>query len=308
MDKKETLDAMLKGKLDVKRALGDISTRDIAEAQFDFSKEITKFANEKIIAIVTTTEAQSEDEGILRAIFFRMYFWMKSLIELDNKNHIQAVAVILRSMFELFLDLKLLISNEEGNCFDKYKAFSEIEMFKEGKRKVQFIEEHYPEKKDKIFLRKQYIENQERIDRITINLKNYWEIDSISDIGKLRHWTKKDAAQRALDVGLEYKEMYVEYYSQLSSIAHGSYLEFFRRLQSEHFESFYSYCHEAAQRIFIEAIKTFASKLEIDKAWERDGFYKLLDKLKNENMWRFLIYKLEKLGEQEKSKGESKTS
>ncbi len=297
---------MLKGELDVRRALGKISTRDIAEAQFDYTKKITRFANEKIIAIITTTEAQSEDEGILRAIFFRMYFWMNSLIELDNKNHIQTIAVILRSIFELFLDLKLLILNNEGNCFEKYKAFSEIEMFKEGKKKVQFFEEHYPEKKNKYYLRKQFIENPERIDRITTNLKVLWNIDGISGVRELRHWTKKNASERALAVGVEYKEMYVEYYSQLSSIAHGSYLEFFRRLQSEHFESFYSYCHEAAQRIFVEAIKAFASKMEIDKAWERDGFYKLLGELKNENMWNFLIYKLEKLEEQQKNSEQKK--
>lgn len=293
MDKKSTLDALLSGKLEVKDALGKITTRDLAESLFDYTKQLVGYADSKVISILSSSTTRSENEGILVGIFYRIYLWMKSLIALDNNSHIQGVAVALRSLFELFLDLKFLANYKKGECFEKYIAFSEIEMFKEGTKKVQFFEQNFPQKIEKYFLQKQFITNPERINRITSNLKKFWAIDDIRDLGKIQHWSKKKVRDRAAELGIEYEEIYIEFYSRLSSIVHGSGLEFFRKLNKEHFESYFSFCHQTAQRIFIEAMKNIASIMGIDKAWEHEEFYKKLDELKKENLWKFLLYKLE---------------
>lgn len=300
MDKKKIIEALLNGKMSVRKALGRRASRTLAETSYTYSKQLFEYAQNKVVRFLTNSPHKNENEGIFIGIFLRMYLWMESLVALNRSSHIQGVAVALRSMFELFLDLKILDEDKTGESYTKYIAFSEIEMFREGSKKVKFFEQNYPQKTEKYFIQKQFIEDPVRIERIAANLKNLWELDGIKDIGKLNHWTHMRTQKRTTQVGIEYEEIYIEFYQRLSQIVHGSGLEFFRKLNKEHFESYYAFCHETAQKLFIEAMKIIAKKVEIDKAWEHEGFYKKLDELKNQNMYTFLINIMQELENQEK--------
>jgi hypothetical protein len=299
MDKKEMLAGILSGKLDMKKSLGKFSTRELAVWLTDYTKELVAFAGSKVVPILNSVPPQSENEGIFTGIFLRIYLWMKSLVILNHSSHIQGVAVALRSMFELFLDLKILANDNNGEYYERYIAFNEIEMFNEARKKVEFYESHFPQKGEKILLQ-QYISDQARIDRIISNLQRFWPRISISDTKKIHHWHNKDVRGKAADFGTDYEEIYVEFYSRLSSIVHGSGLDFFRKLQKEHFESYYSFCHQTAHKFFIEAIILVAQKMGIDKAWEHEGFYKQLKKVEKDNSWKFLLNKIEQIEEQQK--------
>ena len=303
MDEKEILGAILSGKMSAREALGTGAARTLAKTAYAYSQQLFEFAKGRLVQFLTSSPSQNENEGVFVGIFLRMYLWMESLVALNKNTHIQGVAVSLRALFELFLDLKILDEDKTGECYKKYIAFSEIEMFREGSKRVQFFEQNFPKNTEKYFIQKQFITNSERINRITSNLKQFWAIDDIKGIGSLKHWTKKHARDRAAQVGIEYEEIYIEFYQRLSQIVHGSGLEFFRKLDKEQFEAYYAYCHQTAQRVFIEAMKIVAKKMKLDKAWEHEDFFKRLDELKNENMGTFLINIIEEL-ESKKNKSE----
>lgn len=288
MEKQEKLTALLSGKLSAREALGKKAARTLAKTFFAYTKQLFQFAKNNLVFKLISSPRKNENEGVFVGIFLRMYLWMESLAALDRPSHFQGVAVALRSLFELFLDLKILADDKNGECYEKYIAFSEIEMFKEGLKKVKFYDQNYPEKTEKYFIQKQFTTDPERIKRITSNLKRFWPKDNIDDLGKIKHWTKMDARCRAGKIGIEYEEIYVEFYYQLSTIVHGSGLEFFRKLDKEQFEAYYAFCHETVHRIFIEAMKIVVKKMEFDKTWEQEGLYKKLDELKDENMKVFL--------------------
>ncbi|MCJ7484090.1 MAG: DUF5677 domain-containing protein [Thermodesulfovibrionales bacterium] len=299
MDKKTIFEAVMRGEIEIKDAIGQLTSSDLAESSFYYTKELASFSGSKVISILKSSTKKSKKEEILVNIYYRIFLWMKSLVALNHTSHIQGVAAALRSMFELFLDLKSLACDEDGKNIEKYIAFGEIEMFNAAKRKVKFFEEKCPKKKEKCFLQNEFITNPERIENITKNSKQFWEIDNISKLGDIRRWSK-DSRAKAEDLGVEYEEIYVEFYWQLSSIIHGSGLEFFRKLKFEHYESFFAYLHETSQKIFIEATKIIAAVMGIDKAWAHEGFYKKLEELKKECIWRFFLHKLEQLEKQKK--------
>ncbi|MCJ7483091.1 MAG: DUF5677 domain-containing protein [Thermodesulfovibrionales bacterium] len=284
----------------MREALGERAARILAKTFYAYTKQLFQFAKNNLALKLISSPRKSENEGVFVGIFLRMYLWMESLTALDRPSHFQGVAVALRSLFELFLDLKMLADDENGECYEKYIAFSEIEMFREGSKKVKFYERNYPEEKEKYFFQNQFTTDPERIKRITENLKRFWPKDDINDLGKIKHWTKMDARGRAGKIGKEYEKIYVDFYSQLSEIVHGSGLEFFRKLDKEQFEAYYAFCHETVHKIFIDAIKIVVKKLEFDKTWEQEGLYKKLDELKDENMMVFQTNIEEELENQQK--------
>lgn len=300
MNKQETLSALSNGQLNLREALGERAARILAKTFYAYTKQLFQFAKNNLALKLISSPRKSENEGVFVGIFLRMYLWMESLTALDRPSHFQGVAVALRSLFELFLDLKMLADDENGECYEKYIAFSEIEMFREGSKKVKFYERNYPEEKEKYFFQNQFTTDPERIKRITENLKRFWPKDDINDLGKIKHWTKMDARGRAGKIGKEYEKIYVDFYSQLSEIVHGSGLEFFRKLDKEQFEAYYAFCHETVHKIFIDAIKIVVKKLEFDKTWEQEGLYKKLDELKDENMMVFQTNIEEELENQQK--------
>jgi hypothetical protein len=299
MDKKEKLLALLRGRLSARKALGERAARTLANTSFAYTMHLYEFAKEKLVSILNSSPRKNETEGIFVGIFLRMYLWMETLVALNRSSYIQGVAVAFRSLFELFLDLKILADDKTGECYERYIAFSEIEMFNAGQKKVNFYERYFPEKTDKYLIQKQFIMDPGKIKKITSNLMRFWPRDDIGDLGKIKHWSSKNVRERAAQFGTEYELIYIEYYYQLNQIVHGSGLEFFRRLNKEHFEYYYAFCHEAAQSIFIEAMKIVAKQMGLDKAWEHEGFYKKLGELKNENMLDFIANIIKELENQE---------
>lgn len=293
MSTESKLRDLLNGKLSVEEALDKITPREIGDCLFDYSKKLIEFSNTKVIMLLNNLSDRNQKEDVFINIYNRMYLWMNSLVALNHLQHLQGLAPVTRSLFELLLDIKLLSRDDTGQYLNKYISFDEIEMYSAAEKRVSFYEKNFPQKKEEYFIQKVYMDDRERRVRIEENSGKYWGRD-LSEMKKIRHWSMMNVRDRANKIGIEYEEIYIKLYYYLSSIVHGYGLSFFRNLRKEHFESFYYYCHEASQKFFIEATKIIASLMKIDQAWEHENLYQKLDDLKNDNMWKFLIYKIEK--------------
>ncbi len=304
MDTESTIKDLLNGNLEVKDAIGKISSRDLGNLLYSYTKSLVSFAESKVVILLKIANNKSDKEDVFANIYYRMYLWMRSLVALNDPKDIQAVSAAARSLFELFLDLKQLTKDENGKDLEKYQSFREIEIYNEAKKIVDFYEKHYPEQERNYFYQKQFVSNPERKARIEQIAKTIWGVEDKKKITDIFNWSKKGIRTRAEAIGIEYERKYVDLYSRLCSIVHGSGSQFFKVLNFSQYESFYCLCQKSSQEIFVEATKIVASEMKIDLAWERNGFFKMLSELNSENLWNFLIYKLEsnqrELGEEEK--------
>ncbi len=92
----------------------------------DATKEVVEFVQKEIIPVLNGQFKLSDKESCVMGTFFRMHALASSLTRLNNKLDFNAIAIIARTLFEVLIDLKLLIdaSDKEIANFQVFKAFA----------------------------------------------------------------------------------------------------------------------------------------------------------------------------------------
>ena len=107
------------------------------EAFYEGTRALTDLSKQIMIPQLTALIQPSRKEEIIKGLYYRIYAWMYSLVSLKEIINFQAASVT-RSIFELLLDIKLMIEDKPKNSIAKFDAFIEVEKFRIAKKYVDF--------------------------------------------------------------------------------------------------------------------------------------------------------------------------
>ena len=85
--------------------------------------------------------ATQKDNAMFDA-YQKMYWYLTSLAKLDNKIYFQTVLNVVRSMFELSLDIICLNRDDTNVETEKYHNHRPIAKYKMGKKVLKYKDEH----------------------------------------------------------------------------------------------------------------------------------------------------------------------
>jgi len=144
---------------------------------------------------------------------------MLDLGKLNYPVHFQAVLNATRGMFELLVDLKLLV--DDPALADKYHAFPFVARFSAAKKLIDYLntDRTYappakPEKR-RIFISDGA--NQKKFDDLR---KEHWGTDKKGDLITPSHWSNLDLAARVGRLGSAESRRYRDIYSMCSWFVH----------------------------------------------------------------------------------------
>jgi hypothetical protein len=73
------------------------------------TEKIFEFAKRHVMPVVKDQLNKNNFEPVLSALYFRMFLWFEAITELKDPRHFQVAQSAARSLFELLLDVKLVI-------------------------------------------------------------------------------------------------------------------------------------------------------------------------------------------------------
>src|SRR5713101_6581792 len=96
----------------------DISVERKAEAFFRGTVVLRDLAERQVVPILVGMVRKTGHEEAVVGTYYRMHIWVLSLAKLDYPVHCQTVLNATRAMFELLVDLKLLVC--DASLTEKY--------------------------------------------------------------------------------------------------------------------------------------------------------------------------------------------
>jgi len=216
------------------------------------------FSTEVMLPLCKTLLSRSRQEIAVIDTYFKMTLLLRASLALNTLDYFQTVASLTRSLFELWLDLKILAQDTTGDDVRRYNEFPELERYRAAERLVEFAATNPvtmdisaqqafcndPQRKQQIAS----IKTQRKAQRKRRNLPE--------------HWTDKDVRARACSVGQE--AMYVEAYPLLSWYVHAG-AAGTAGMDRASLEPVFGFCHHLIQRIFLDATAACAKVTKISK-------------------------------------------
>ena len=281
----------------------DFTAHELISSYHDGLREAVDFVQSQVIGTLLGQISLSQQEKAILGIFLRIHALACSLVRLNNRVDFNAVAGIARTIFELLLDLKLLISPNLGqHDLDRFSAFSEVDRFRKAKRIVELQEKH-PDLVDSSLLdsavRKEFVESRVKDKSVEKKVESLW---GRTPKGKLKwpdHWSGLSIKDRSTAFGPLYEQEYLEVYSLLSSYTHGG-SSAYSGLTEEALESIYGISLEYARKLYIESVIVCSKVFSLQKGIE--SFTQILAFLQSAPRQILIDYGLKRLDEKRPSK------
>ncbi|MFH1201838.1 MAG: DUF5677 domain-containing protein [Candidatus Omnitrophota bacterium] len=234
------------------------------EAFFTGTKVSRDFATDVMIPRLEGLLKLSKKDKIIVSIYYRMFLWINSLVILNQIRCFQAVAAGTRSIFELLLDLKLIIENKINNAVEKYYVFTDIERARVAKDLVDYLEIHKDSKiKTKVY--KDFLNGDGEKKKIDALIVKYWGMDKDGQPKKIKHWSGWSVKTRAEKFEGIYYEFYLQSYPLLSWHLHSVAGAGYQRVDEKGFRTLYGTSHRLAHQMFIEATVLVAKEFHYYK-------------------------------------------
>ena len=216
------------------------STIDIAaKAFFDGTKAVFDFADKVMIPLLFPLRK----EQALMITYFRMFLWIHSITLLKEFRDFQVVVAAARAIFELFMDLNLLIGNKIDKTIDKFYAFYDIEKLRIAKELIEFLEKH-PNVEIKAKAHKELLSDAHQVNTIGKLKSKYW-----STCKKITHWSGLSIKKRAELLGDEFETIYYRAYPIMSWYIHAGPSGHIN-MEEQTFRIIFARHHELAQTMF----------------------------------------------------------
>ena len=119
-----------------------LSVRQRVEAIYKGTDAISKFAEDVLVPVLRGQLNLNNQENAVTGVYFRMCLWIRSLVAMNSRVHFQGAAAAARTLFELLLDIKLLVSDATGSMTDQFHAFPEVDRFRVAKAVVDYNDTH----------------------------------------------------------------------------------------------------------------------------------------------------------------------
>jgi hypothetical protein len=180
-------------------------------------------------------------------------------------------------MYELLLDLLLLVRDEDGEMVKKFHNFVPVERFRVAERIVNFCKNHPDHVHFDFSVPESYTQipnKKKNIEQLTIEC---WGFDKKGKPITPNHWSGLTVRERAVTLGLRYLAMYIQVYPYLSWYIHSG-SPGYAGVDEQALEMAYGLTHLVAQLTYLEAAKVLGEAMHLHEA--KKDFYDNLEKLK----------------------------
>jgi hypothetical protein len=227
--------------------------------------------------------------------YFRMYCWMCSLEMMKDILQFQGVLAASRSLFELFLDIKILSDDSTDELVDKFYAFTAVERYRVAKQTVKFYNDNnitfeYAENKMSDFIDGE--DSKEIIDKA---IEKYWGRRTNGKLEFPKHWHENSTRLRTKKLdekegGYNYEQFYINIFSVTSWYIHSGGVgihgvsdeALFAQMGKYHLIS--QYIFRTATVICSDALKAPSNESEIENAMRKinERYDFLLNQIEND--------------------------
>ena len=208
----------------------------------------------------------TDKEKAVVGCYYRAYAWIFTLAMLRDPIHFQAVAAGARSLFELWVDLKLLLGDTTGRAVKRYHAFPRVERLRAAQKIVEFSDSH-PALKLDCARQRALVSDPERKQEINSLVIQLWGKDKKAKTELPRHWSGKDLASRLPPGDIEMERIYNEQYPLLSWYVHSGSAGYVG-LDENALKCCFALSHTIAQRASLASIELVAKEMKIMQAVE----------------------------------------
>lgn len=240
--------------------------KDSADAFYAGTKTSRRFAEEVMIPRLRGLLKPTPKEQTIISIYSRMFLWLNTVTSLTQIRCFQGAAAGSRAIFELLLDLKLIIENNVSDSVEKYFAFTTIEQARVANQIIDFFHKNKSSSQPNLKPIEDFIMNAGRKDKIEALILKYWGKDKKGLPKKISHWSGMNVADRARKLGGLYYEFYIRSYPifswQLHSAAGAGYLN----VDFDYYNAVFASSHRLILEMFTTATELVAKEFHFDKA------------------------------------------
>jgi hypothetical protein len=238
---------------------------------------VRRFAHVHMVPVLLGQLQLSDEETPVVGTYLRMYQWIVAMCTLNDWRHYQPASAAARALFELGLDLQLLIADPTPNSAGQFHDFTEVERFRIARNCVEYCDSNAGACSSRHPAMRALLADATRVNRVQrACLKHGWTFKKGRNSGRPRppgHWTARDTRARArlLDrlLGTSgHEASYVEDYSRLSWYVHPGFPGV-AGVSAEGFQLSFIMAHAIATRLFMEATLLCAKRMHIDKVIPR---------------------------------------
>jgi len=256
-----------------KEDLHKIPMESSLKAFYSGCKICTDFSEEVMIPALAGILAPSQKEKILISVYRSIHCWMKAVALLNNTVYFQTVATAARSIFELALDIKLIVDNKIENGLKKFETFHKIEKFRIVEEFAKFQIENPDMKSSRVSPKRMEIVSDKNKEKEMDVLAQLW--------GKprkdIRHWSGLGMRGRVERAGKQYEIFYYESFGLLSIYVHSGLVGTIN-MSDEGLKAVYGNSAGIIYDMFLTSILMVAKEFKFDKAMPKfEEWMKKLD-------------------------------
>jgi hypothetical protein len=187
---------------------------DQCERSCSVLKSIDSFNDIEVIGVVHGVLTPTLEEECVIAIYDRATNNVKSLLELKQVRHFQAIGMLARALFELTVESKLMDVVPKAAL--KMLHFRDVEKLKVCQNSVRFASTNALTHLRDTTVQQEFISNHRQ--RIESLAASFWPNTKLK---KLTHWSEMNLAKRVDSLAdPKFQEMYALFYRQLSWNVH----------------------------------------------------------------------------------------
>lgn len=212
---------------------------------------------EGIVPLIIGQAGKSECESALAGTYYRMTLLLKGLSTLNDTCHFQLSQAGARTVFELLLDLKILVNNPSRAT--QFFAFPQVSRFHKAAQLADFLDKHG--KIDPVRPQRavQFAGDQQVRQRIEALCVRGWGTKTNGKPNWPEHWSGQSISERAKNAGADYEELYRTQFFIQSYFVHSGGAGV-GGLSHDALVCLFCNAHLLVQRLFTEATEIIATE------------------------------------------------
>jgi len=174
-------------------------------------------------------------DAILIALYMRVYLWVKTVKALGDTIYFQAIASAARSIFDILVDIKLLIDDNPPEAAERIDAFIEIEKFRLASEYLLFKKNNPKLKYIGDSAKEAFVNKPGQAERVKNLRERYW----LKANGRIEHWSGFGTKKRCEIAGKKYELLYYESFKLWSWYVHPAGLTGFKLLSPDGYKAIF---------------------------------------------------------------------
>lgn len=236
--------------------------KDWAEACYSGTKTMCKFAEEVMIPRLRGVLNISKKDGVILNIYYRIFLFAEAILPLDKVRSFQTTASTARSIFELLIDLKLIVQQLIPEAVEKYYAFTLVERARVSRKSLDYCRNNSQSGINTELFEK-FLSTQGSEKNINDLIMKNW---GGGRKARLKHWSGMELEQRVSLLNNSDKEFYARTYPILSWYLHSAAAAGFINMSEDGYLAVFARSHQLIHSMFTEATLLTGREFHFDKA------------------------------------------